>query len=63
MRCPSWSPGNELKCECYEGHTGRCFAKRLGLFSDTITWKYRFHEPEPFKGKVIPLDLTRVPGL
>lgn len=29
-RCPSWSPGNEFKCEREKGHAGQCHAHRLG---------------------------------
>lgn len=28
-RCPSWSPGNELKCVGAKGHDGSCHAVRV----------------------------------
>lgn len=28
-RCPSWSPGNELKCTGAKGHEGLCRAVRV----------------------------------
>ena len=38
-RCPSWSPGNQLKCQGYKGHVGLCHAKRLS--GGSITWSHR----------------------
>ncbi len=39
MRCPSWSPGNELKCSGTKGHPGLCHARRH--YEGSITWCYR----------------------
>jgi len=39
-RCPSWSPGNQLKCLGTKGHPGDCWAYRLGS-RDQVNWPYR----------------------
>ena len=62
MRCPSWSPGNELKCTQQRGHEGRCTAFRPSC-GDKIRWKYRFYEPPIYLHPLKPLPLTPIPGL
>ncbi len=39
-RCPSWSPGNELKCFGSKGHPGDCWAYRRGSKTQ-VNWSYR----------------------
>jgi hypothetical protein len=38
-RCPSWSPGNELKCLGTKGHAGLCHAQRH-YNGGPVTWTY-----------------------
>lgn len=42
-RCPSWSPGNELKCTGEKGHEGLCRAVRVGGTDkgEKKVWEYR----------------------
>lgn len=49
-RCPSWSPGNELKCVGEKGHEGLCHATRMHCDKGKITW---MRAPEAVADEVV----------
>jgi hypothetical protein len=40
-RCPSWQPGNLLKCVGVRGHIGLCHAFNPHEDKEKMTWEYR----------------------